>query len=540
MPGWHKPLLVLVCCALATAYVMAWRAPAAGTYHDDGVYMVTAKAMAEGKGYRIISLPQEIPQTKYPVLFPMLLSAVWRVFPDFPANIPYLKLIALISAMLWFVLVYRLLREEGATEQVALVITLLTASSGLVIYLSTAVLAETLFAMLTTASLIFLRKVEKSDSASVGGAVVAGVLAALAFHTRTIGIALLAAGPVTLLIQRKSRHAIAFTAAAVTLCAPWLLWQLLNRASATTVDSYQSLAPYKSWNVIGGFTFFQKIRIVASNIVLATAALASLAGFPQHWSRLLPAVPAAIAVAVGAKKLGLRGPVVFLGAYVGVTLLWAWAPIRFLAPVLPLIYWCGHQGIGSRRRVITAAGVILFAVSVFGVTRTIKQSLVLGDALPELKAEDSWYQLRSLMEWAKVNTPPDAVLAGNLDPLYYLYTGRKAIRGFMAEPYSLIYSGSGQPIGSLEEVLSRLAADGVTHWLLSPNTSFSEGPHLLRIQVEAAADQRGTVRRLNAIGSGSHDVLEIRRASTAHAAQKAMATDKSDENGSERTLLHMR
>jgi hypothetical protein len=520
MSGWLKPLLILACCALAAAYVVAWRAPAAGTYHDDGVYMVTAKALAEGKGYRIISLPREIPQTKYPVLFPLVLSAVWRVFPEFPANVPYLKLVALISAMLWFVLVYRLLREEGASERVALVITLLTASSGLVIYLSTSVLAETLFAMLTTASLIFLGRVEKSDSASLVAAVAAGVLAALAFHTRTIGLALVAAGPLALVIHRKWRAAIAFTTAAVLLCLPWVLWLLLNRASATTVDDYQSLTNYQSWNVIAGFTFLQKLQIVATNIVLSATALVTLVGYPQHWTLLLGAVPAAIAVVEGARKVGTRGLAVFLAVYVGVTLLWAWMPIRFLAPVLPLLYWFGYRGIGSRRRALIVAGALVGALSLFGVARAARQSLTLGDVQPGLRAQDSWYQLQSLLEWVKKNTPQDAVLAGNLDPLYYLYTGRKATRGFLADPYYLFYSQSGHPIGSREEVMFRLAADGVTHWIVSPNSSFGEGPHLARMQAEALANQPDLVRRRKAIGDGSYSVLELRLDNSAHTAEK--------------------
>ena len=40
--------------------------PSLGAYHDDGVYLATAKAIAEGKGYRIESLPDERWQSKYP------------------------------------------------------------------------------------------------------------------------------------------------------------------------------------------------------------------------------------------------------------------------------------------------------------------------------------------------------------------------------------------------------------------------------------------------------------------------------------------
>ena len=55
--------------------------------HDDCLYFVSAKSMADGGGYRIASLPGEPPQTKYPPLYPLVLSLAWRLVPEFPANL---------------------------------------------------------------------------------------------------------------------------------------------------------------------------------------------------------------------------------------------------------------------------------------------------------------------------------------------------------------------------------------------------------------------------------------------------------------------
>ena len=56
-------------------------------YYDEGVYVATAKALAAGSGYRNPSLPDAPPQAKYPPLFPLALSFVWRLAPRFPANL---------------------------------------------------------------------------------------------------------------------------------------------------------------------------------------------------------------------------------------------------------------------------------------------------------------------------------------------------------------------------------------------------------------------------------------------------------------------
>ncbi len=58
-----------------------------GIYHDDGVYISTAKALAQGDGYRLINLPHSPPQTKYPIILPALLSVIWKLWPSFPDNI---------------------------------------------------------------------------------------------------------------------------------------------------------------------------------------------------------------------------------------------------------------------------------------------------------------------------------------------------------------------------------------------------------------------------------------------------------------------
>jgi len=56
----------LVLLALAPAAHLAWVAremPHFGHLHDDSIYFVCAKSLAEGRGYRILSLPAEPYQT---------------------------------------------------------------------------------------------------------------------------------------------------------------------------------------------------------------------------------------------------------------------------------------------------------------------------------------------------------------------------------------------------------------------------------------------------------------------------------------------
>jgi len=86
-PGLMTSILFIILLGSALLYIAAIRTETFGAYHDDGIYVTTAKALATGEGYRIISLPYEPAQTKYPPLYPFLLSLIWRIYPHFPENL---------------------------------------------------------------------------------------------------------------------------------------------------------------------------------------------------------------------------------------------------------------------------------------------------------------------------------------------------------------------------------------------------------------------------------------------------------------------
>src|SRR5580700_9005741 len=105
-------ILGLFLVALAPSAYLAWTLrdmPHLGFYHDDSLYWVSAHSLATGDGYRIQSLPGEPYQTKYPPLYPAMLAAIWKLNPQFPANLPLATLFAwlllpVFLAGLWFLL----------------------------------------------------------------------------------------------------------------------------------------------------------------------------------------------------------------------------------------------------------------------------------------------------------------------------------------------------------------------------------------------------------------------------------------------------
>src|SRR5262245_48065954 len=61
--------------------------PHFGVLQDDGLYLISAKTIAEGSPYKILSFPGEPYQTKYPPFYPAYLSIAWRIGETFPAKL---------------------------------------------------------------------------------------------------------------------------------------------------------------------------------------------------------------------------------------------------------------------------------------------------------------------------------------------------------------------------------------------------------------------------------------------------------------------
>src|SRR5580704_16656902 len=130
--GAQRAIIAIYFAALAVVYAIAWLAPAIGLYRDDAVYLVAAKAIAAG---------QAVPQTQYPPLFPSVLA----LFTLVSLQAQWLKLLPLACAAGWLLMTRKLLLKMGASRNGALLLVGLTAASPTIVFLSTNLMAESLF-----------------------------------------------------------------------------------------------------------------------------------------------------------------------------------------------------------------------------------------------------------------------------------------------------------------------------------------------------------------------------------------------------------
>jgi hypothetical protein len=443
---------------LLWVYSSLMMVPAVGIFHDDGIYLVTARALAEGRGYIIESLPWPAPQTKYPILFPWLLSLVWKYGPPFPENLLFLRAVPLLSAVGWAVAVVLLLRRLGAPRTVAAAIVLLTAVSPWVVFLATTLLSETLFAFLLTAGILAIVRVHQQEGPGNRDGIVAGLLMGGAFLTRTAGAVPALVGCLFLAWRRRWTACAYYAATFLACAAPWMLW-VRKQPVDVSIDNFYSSAPYAAWNVILNFAWVDKLSVLAVNSAYMMAA-------GLYWGLSTP-IEVAIIVAILTTGLVVRGlwqsrktavPLLVV-AYLGMVLVWAWPPTRFIVPLLPLMIWLAYRG-GERWPPLTAAVAALLvvcgAINQWQLVAAVREK---GGAWFRASGVDDWHRMSDQIDWINANAPSDAIVVAVHDPTYYLMTGRKSIRPFNFDPLLLNYNLRRQPgngFGGTDDFLKRL------------------------------------------------------------------------------------
>ena len=142
-------LAILVAFASATAGIALANHQIAGLYHDDGIYLSTARSLAEQGSYRLINLPGAPFATKYPPLYPSILAVIWKVAPEFPANLALMKAVnaALLGgiALLTYLWLGRL---PHLGQPMRLMIAALTSFAPGLFYFCDLVLTEMLFTLI--------------------------------------------------------------------------------------------------------------------------------------------------------------------------------------------------------------------------------------------------------------------------------------------------------------------------------------------------------------------------------------------------------
>ncbi len=424
--------------------------------------------MAEGDGLRYQGVPGAPLAPKFPPLFPLLLALVWRVFPAFPENVPLLGGVnVVLMAVAGGIFSLYLRKVLGIPLRFSLFLTAFIWMSAHLWRIAAVPLSEPLFLVGLILALWAGGRMEAKRGP--GGVVLFLLAASVAVYARTLGVAVLGAGVVTLFLAGRRKASLGALAGSMLLLAPWTLWSVrANRAIPPTLQDI--LGSYGGWLTDQireqplGF-----LEFVGRNALHLTARALSLLVPGVTGPALFLGLILFPILLLGLWELFQRSkilPLTFLFS-LGILLIWPFQEIRLLVPFQPILFLAVAMGfwrlvessVLPRRLRIPTSGIALGWVLLF-----LSVSIV--------RLAGGWtmeaYRIRSeaLLDAARAvteNTPLDAVVgAPELWAGLHLHTGRSVVPSARFRP--LVAGGlvSGTP----EEQYEIWIASGVTHILV--------------------------------------------------------------------------
>lgn len=436
---WRWAAILSLVCA-PSAYI-AWHGrdiPQLGLLQDDALYLVSAKSIAAGLGYRILSLPSGPAQTKYPPGYPLLLSAVWRINPRFPENMPIAALLAWVMLPVLVATAWFAFRRMGLAPNHAGILCALMAISAPVVWFAVNLMPELAFTIVLLASTM-----QGDSDRKWWNAAAAGVLGGIAYLLKSAALPLLITSTLLYVVRRRYQSASIFCAGMLPFIFGWSYWGLIHEGSRrdSTWIFYTNYFAYQALNV----PLRDYPLVVWVNLKTLWFSLGELIVTPEFGGVLgrFPACAAAVITLAGVVILVRRRGVTHYQAFaVGllpILLLWHYPPgPRFVLPLMPLLLaglsvavleaWhvLRDRKPGARRVIALATLMVLAAlapyacvaiyggplVDIFGAARRGRQERTA--VLPEY-------------EWIKANAPEDAAFVATDDAVLYLYTGRSAM-----------------------------------------------------------------------------------------------------------------
>lgn len=459
---------------------------AAGLMVDDAWYLVLAKALASGEGYRLISSATVAIMPVVPPGFPALLAPVFAIWPAFPDNLLLLKLISVaamagVAAATYFYLT----RVRPVAPWMAAAVTVATVLTPAMVFLATStVMAEAAFTLLQVVVVILLDRRRDDATVDVRGTALAVAASVL---IRAAGAAMFLGGVLFLLHLRSWRKLAVFAGTGALCLAPWLIYSAANAPTAEQSANHGGTIAYAYLDLLamrragsneGGRAGLAELpaRVLrnAVNVFgrdLGGVFVPSLYRGPIESGEETVSIGgagASMGSALGTMvvSFGLSG-VVLLGLIVNLRsrasaadalvvasfamiLLVSTRTFRYLLPLAPFLWLylatgvTALSGVLSRRWDAAAPSRILLVSLIALQLNDHVQYLILKMANPpaaiwlsEARAVDE------VLEWVNANLPAEAPVASTNPGLVFLRTGRTGVVSAAPESHWVDWKAAG-------------------------------------------------------------------------------------------------
>ena len=524
-----KVFAVIIAAVIGAAAIWGADKRSLGLFHDDGVYVVVAKALAENAGYRISSLPGEPAQTKYPFFYSYLLSWLWSLQPEFPENVLLLKslnIIVLIGIYFASLRLYRCVSPHGRVGAVGFAV--LVCINPLVFTFTDYAVSDLLFVLLALGALVVSHRNTFFPSTVLSLAVIAG----LACLNRLAAASLALAGLLDAFRRWGLKGGAVFAGTTGIIIAPWLYWVWSQPKPSFSLLSYYSAYDFASEQIGMAEKLARHSEIIYANALYILSAVNLL--------YLLPLLPVLIPLVSGLTLLGMAASRSssdlfswwFLIFSLALLLIWPFQPARYMAPLAPVLVLFLFRGMAAAEHWLKKRGgdyaakplvvklpwvTVVFLLVLQGVW--ISSYLLIRDPNTTRggfgsRMAYSWSGFEESFAWIRDNTRPETKLATAYDPMYFLYTGRQAIRPALHRPATYFYPyGAAKPdVGSVAEVKAVLDSMGIEYLIIDPMQGYAEGGATTRLLEELIVAYGNDARPVFTSTDGKHRVYALRTA----------------------------
>ncbi len=420
---------VVLLCLPSFAYIFMNRdVPHFGILEDDGIYLIGAKSIAEGSGYRILNLPSEPYQTKYPPLYPFYLSIAWKFASTLQDRITQALFFSWIAFPICVALFHVWLRRHNFSERSAWIVTALFALNPYVLFFNSNLGSEMQFMALLLATILLAER---------DRALAAGLVAGFAYLSRTAGIPLLPAAIAYYLWKGQPRRAVVFAAGMLPAILVWTLWSRAHQAPGRDIITlyYTNYLGYYFDNV----SLSQIHLFIWRNLSTMLESFGSYV-FPQMVAGILAKFilqPLGLAMILGLIRMGRASLYALFGLFsCAMMLFWHFAPNqRFVLPLVPLLlagFWTEATHFSAlvrtalkhkdRSQRVVAYGFAGFLILVPAIGYGL-QIYMWARILPEQARDDRTNAAHygKVYDWIRRNTPREAaVIWENATALYLI------------------------------------------------------------------------------------------------------------------------
>lgn len=459
------PVAGLICFATALTIYILRLDGIVGMFVDDAWYVLLAKAIATGHGFTLINSPTPGILPLYPPGFPALLAIFFKLSPEFPQNLWLLKSVS-IAAMMGFGLVTYWYFHRGRNLPAYLALAIATAATltpPLTFLATSTVMSDCVFTLIFMLTVALVERGVRVDErvAVLRFLIPAGLAAAYAFLTRSIGVVLLGSAVLYLLKLRRYRFALLFGGTTILCLAPWLLYSRTHAPTAEQRDEQHGMImqdystqfwqrkaglirsgkitlsdlPERIWNNASQMMTRDAGEMTVAKVYYIFQESGSGAEFVSFILGLL---------CIGGYISQLRKEItlaeIAVPANLLIVLLWPWETFRFVLPLAAFAVYYILLGLRSiyhvhlrfreqQRNPEWVGLTVLAAVIIFFNVYGNVSYLVAKHRSPtgESGLGEAFKENEGVLQFIRERLPADAIIASSNPGLIHLYSGHKTI-----------------------------------------------------------------------------------------------------------------